>query len=61
MTVIIKGSEYTYTVSATISIVDEDSDENYAYHEVKHLLEKAGFTNVEVDLYDTQPNIEDLD
>lgn len=58
--IVIRGTEFIYKVSASISVIDEDGDENQAYQEVKRLLEKAGFTDVDVDLYDAQPNFEDL-
>lgn len=61
MTVIIRGKEYTYSVSATIKVADEDSDENQAYQEVMHLLKKAGFTDIDIELVDSQPNYDDLD
>jgi ABC-type uncharacterized transport system substrate-binding protein len=57
--VVINGSVYKLSINIQESVIDDCEDD--AINEINDRLRKAGFKEVEIEVYDSEPNIEDLD
>jgi hypothetical protein len=57
--VIINGTVYKLSINIQESVIGDCEDD--AINEITDRLRKAGFKEVEIEVYDSEPNIEDLD
>jgi hypothetical protein len=59
--VVINGTVYKLSINIQESVIADDEDE--ACSEVLYRLKQAGFgvRNIEIEVVDSEPNVEDLD
>ena len=57
--VVINGTVYKLSINIQESIIGDSEDD--AINEITYRLNKAGFKDVEIEVYDSEPNVEDLD
>ena len=59
--VVINGTVYKLSINIQESVIADDEDE--ACNEVLYRLNKAGFDTkyIEIEIVDSEPNVEDLD
>ena len=57
--VIINGTVYKLSINIQESVIGDCEDD--AINKITDRLRKAGFKEVEIEVYDSEPNIEDLD
>jgi ABC-type uncharacterized transport system substrate-binding protein len=57
--VIINGTVYKLSINIQESVIGDCEDD--AINEITDRLRKVGFKEVEIEVYDSEPNIEDLD
>lgn len=57
--VVINGTVYKLSINIQESVIGDCEDD--AINEITSRLNKAGFKDVEIEVYDSEPNVEDLD